>query len=343
MSVWKAPTSQTLPGGAVGEEGPAGGAGGTFAHGPTWLCPSRQTAVSVGPRPRGQPDSASDRGPSAPGLGRWPLLAAGLPDWDTISKVPAPPPSVQGTPGHGTPAPRGGGSPPQHLGAAPHPCFPHSISQGPQRRSCLDGSARPGHPDRPTDRRQAHSCPCTTKHCSPVTRRLGPNILKAGDRQLTKVQVRALPRLYGPRGGTALPSSGRPRRPRGAAPGPGPSARLPRPSEGLSPPGALRAGRHPELWGRGCSRGEEIGAGSFLSETETARCFPRSLGPPRRSCSPALRPGDEDDRASRHRGPSEPQCTPSRQRWPQPPAPSPTSATLAGFHSLGAKTGCEIP
>lgn len=59
--------------------------------------------------------------------------------------------------------------------------------------------------------------------------------------------------------------------------------------------------------------GEETGAGSFLSETETARCFPPSLGPPRRSCGPG-------HRGLPPRGPTGPQCTPNRPRWARPPA-----------------------
>lgn len=76
--------------------------------------------------------------------------------------------------------------------------------------------------------------------------------------------------------------------------------------EGQPPPGGLSMqGLHPELQGRECSWCMEIGTGSFLSETETARCFPPSQvtqrqldrGPaapplraiPRRADSPSFR------------------------------------------------------
>lgn len=65
--------------------------------------------------------------------------------------------------------------------------------------------------------------------------------------------------------------------------------------EGLSPSGGLSSGGSTQNLGAESAAGaEEIGTGSFLSETETARCFPpagvtqRQLD--QKSCSPTLQP-----------------------------------------------------
>lgn len=116
---------------------------------------------------------------------------------------------------------------------------------------------------------------------------------------------------------------------------PGPSTRLPRlQREGLSPPGGSPGGAAtPSSGAAGAAGVREIGAGSFLSETETARCFPPALppgatqrqpAPP--SCSPALRPTTRTAGPRLPaRGPSEPQCSPS------------LSHPGAGFQGLCAK------
>lgn len=169
-----------------------------------------------------------------------------------------------------------------------------------------------------TDRRPAWSCPSTTTTFS--TSRLGPYILKAGDRQVTKMQVRAPPHLRGPQGLHTPKCWEAQEASRGSAwlrPLSQPSSSAERgavPTWGLSGRGC-----HPELRGRGCSWGEgdrsrqlPVGNRNYqvLPARPPSQSHPETAGPT--VLQPSLRPRmrTAGPRLSA-RGPSEPPRTPS--------------------------------